>query len=103
MVGAEVALGKLMPCPIPIYLRGQQLMVISRTMSTENEDTIATPACGTVSLTATGRETVLVMPVEEVHSQAIPGLIRGLYWPVLYHCQNLEHEDLGMTRNFHVS
>ena len=45
------------------------------------------------------KDTVLVMPGERVqilsHFQRYPGLF-------LYHCHNLEHEDMGMMRNYRV-
>jgi hypothetical protein len=89
--------------PHPIHLCGQQLMVISRTMSTENQDTHSYAGLWNGFINSAGRDTVLVMPFEEVYSPAIPGQIRELYWSVLYHLENLEEEDLGMTRNFRVS
>ena len=44
------------------------------------------------------RDTVLVMPGESVQVLAQftePGTF-------LYHCHNLEHEDMGMMRNFKI-
>lgn len=45
------------------------------------------------------RDTVLVMPFERVRIRATFGDFTGLY---LYHCHMLEHEDMGMMRNFRV-
>lgn len=44
-------------------------------------------------------DTVLVMPFEQVRIRATFGDFAGLY---LYHCHMLEHEDMGMMRNFRV-
>jgi FtsP/CotA-like multicopper oxidase with cupredoxin domain len=45
------------------------------------------------------KDTVLVMPGERVqilvHFTRYPGLFS-------YHCHNLEHEDMGMMRNYRV-
>jgi len=45
------------------------------------------------------KDTVLVMPGERVTLITRFGDYEGLY---LYHCHNLEHEDMGMMRNFLV-
>ena len=46
------------------------------------------------------RDTVLVLPGETVRVQVTFTKHAGLY---LYHCHILEHEDMGMMRNFRVS
>jgi len=43
---------------------------------------------------------VLVMPGEEIEIIKPFEDYKGLF---LYHCHNLEHEDLGMMRQFYVS
>ncbi|MCK4494563.1 MAG: multicopper oxidase domain-containing protein, partial [Methylococcales bacterium] len=45
------------------------------------------------------KDTVLVMPNEEVEIIKPFHDYKGLF---LYHCHNLEHEDLGMMRQFYV-
>lgn len=45
------------------------------------------------------KDTVLVMPGEEVEIIKPFQDYKGLF---LYHCHNLEHEDLGMMRQFLV-
>ena len=44
-------------------------------------------------------DTVLVLPGETVRVQVTFSRFPGLY---LYHCHILEHEDLGMMRNFRI-
>ena len=44
-------------------------------------------------------DTVLVLPGETVRIQIPFTTLPGLY---LYHCHILEHEDMGMMRNFRV-
>ena len=46
------------------------------------------------------RDTVLVLPGETVRVQVTFTRHPGLY---LYHCHILEHEDMGMMRNFKVT
>ncbi len=46
------------------------------------------------------KDTVLVLPGEEVQVLGKFDAHRGLF---LYHCHNLEHEDMGMMRNFLVA
>ena len=46
------------------------------------------------------RDTVLVLPGETVRVQVTFTRHPGLY---LYHCHILEHEDMGMMRNFRVT
>jgi hypothetical protein len=74
MVGTEVGWGQVDAMPHPIHLRDQQLMVISRTMSTENEGThrYAGQWNGFINSDWPGHG--VGHAVEEVHSQAIPGL-----------------------------
>ena len=45
-------------------------------------------------------DTVLVLPRETVRIQTTFTEHSGLY---LYHCHILEHEDMGMMRNFMVT
>ena len=46
------------------------------------------------------KDTVLVLPGETVRVQVTFTRHPGLY---LYHCHILEHEDMGMMRNFRVT
>jgi len=45
------------------------------------------------------KDTVLVMPGEKVRVIRRFADFTGLF---LYHCHNLEHEDMGMMRNFEI-
>ena len=46
------------------------------------------------------KDTVLVLPGDTVRVQVTFTHHPGLY---LYHCHILEHEDMGMMRNFRVT
>ena len=45
------------------------------------------------------KDTVVVMPGERIRLLVRFERYSGLF---LYHCHNLEHEDLGMMRNYYV-
>ena len=78
----------------PIHLHGRQFRVVNRT----GGRTSNTLRAGIVD--AGWTDTVLVLPGESVRVQVTFTGHRGLY---LYHCHILEHEDMGMMRNFRVT
>jgi FtsP/CotA-like multicopper oxidase with cupredoxin domain len=76
----------------PMHLHGRQFRVLSRTG--------AAPGTLGRGLVDDGwTDTVLVRPGETVRVQIPFSNHRGLF---LYHCHILEHEDLGMMRNFRI-
>lgn len=77
----------------PIHLHGRQFRVLSRT----GADAANALRDGIVD--AGWMDTVLVLPNESVRIQIPFTTHPGLY---LYHCHILEHEDMGMMRNFRV-
>jgi FtsP/CotA-like multicopper oxidase with cupredoxin domain len=77
----------------PIHLHGPQFRVLSRSGAEGNA------LLGGIADSAAD-DTVLVLPGETVRIQATFSRFPGLY---LYHCHVLEHEDMGMMRNFRVS
>lgn len=76
-----------MAMPHPMHLHGVQFLVLERQGSPY-------PA-GLVD--AGWKDTILVMPGERVRILVEFRDYAGLY---LYHCHNLEHEDMGMMRNY---
>ncbi len=96
--GGMGMMGGMMHMAHPIHLHGQQYQVVSRKTTHVNEENYATVSEG--FLDKGWKDTVLLTPGEEI------GIIKpfedfaGLF---LYHCHNLEHEDLGMMRQFYVS
>jgi FtsP/CotA-like multicopper oxidase with cupredoxin domain len=76
----------------PVHLHGTQFRVLSRTRGMPNalRDGIAD---------AGWTDTVVVLPAETVRIQVTFSKHQGLY---LYHCHILEHEDMGMMRNFRI-
>ena len=77
----------------PIHVHGRQFRVLSRTGGA------AANALGEGIADAGWTDTVLVLPGETVRIQIPFTTLPGLY---LYHCHILEHEDMGMMRNFRV-
>ena len=77
----------------PIHLHGRQFRVVSRTGGRG-------PSLRAGVVDAGWRDTVLVLPGETVRIQVTFTRHSGLY---LYHCHILEHEDMGMMRNFRVT
>ena len=78
----------------PIHLHGRQFRVLERTGGR------TTNALREGIVDDGWRDTVLVLPGETVRVQVTFTNHAGLY---LYHCHILEHEDMGMMRNFRVS
>jgi FtsP/CotA-like multicopper oxidase with cupredoxin domain len=76
----------------PIHLHGPQFRVLARTGGSPN--------ALREGITDTGwTDTVLILPGETVRVQVTFSRHPGLY---LYHCHILEHEDMGMMRNFRI-
>ena len=77
-----------MEMPHPIHLHGMQFQVLQRKGVRHD---------GYVD--EGWKDTVLLMPGERVRVLVRFGDYQGLF---LYHCHNLEHEDMGMMRNYLV-
>jgi FtsP/CotA-like multicopper oxidase with cupredoxin domain len=80
----------------PIHMHGRQFRVVARTGGR------ATNALRAGLVDAGWTDTVLVLPEETVRVQVTFSRHPGLYL-YLYHCHILEHEDMGMMRNFRVT
>ena len=78
----------MMAMPHPMHLHGKQFQVLDRYGAPFND-----------TLDAGWKDTVLVWPGERVRLLVKFETFPGLF---LYHCHNLEHEDLGMMRNYEV-
>ena len=85
-----------MTMPHPIHLHGQQFEIMSRSISGDTSD-YDTVREGFIDSGL--KDTVLVMPMERIKVIKPFQDFKGLY---LYHCHNLEHEDMGMMREFLV-
>jgi FtsP/CotA-like multicopper oxidase with cupredoxin domain len=87
-------MGMHMQAAHPIHMHGRQFRVVSRTGGRAAN----TLRAGLVD--AGWTDTVLVLPGEAVRVQVTFTRHPGVY---LYHCHILEHEDMGMMRNFRVT
>ena len=85
----------MMAMPHPMHVHGVQFRVLGR-RGTPRE--LAWLRQGFID--GGLKDTVLVLPGEEVQVLGRFDAHRGLF---LYHCHNLEHEDMGMMRNFLVA
>lgn len=89
--------GMMLSMAHPIHLHGQQFQIISRTMTGMRQAEYATVRDGFID--SGWKDTVLVMPGEEIEIIKPFQDYKGLF---LYHCHNLEHEDMGMMRQFFI-
>jgi hypothetical protein len=86
-----------MNLPHPMHVHGLQYQVIERQIDPSYSAAWETLSGGYVD--EGWHDTVLVMPGERVKILLKFEDFEGLY---LYHCHNLEHEDMGMMRNYRV-
>lgn len=90
-------MGGMMHMAHPMHLHGQTFQIIKREMSGTPSDAYRDLSRGFVD--EGWKDTVLVMPGEKVtllkRFDDFPGLF-------LFHCHILEHEEMGMMRNFRV-
>ena len=87
----------MMNMPHPMHLHGEQFQIIKREVNSRFKDSYATVASGLIQ--SGWQDTVLVMPGEKVTILKPFNDFKGLF---MYHCHNLEHEDMGMMRDFLV-
>jgi FtsP/CotA-like multicopper oxidase with cupredoxin domain len=80
----------------PMHIHGVQFQVVDRQVDAQSRPGWQSLSEGYVD--AGWKDTVLVMPGERVR------LLMRFVHPGLfvYHCHNLEHEDMGMMRNYRV-
>ncbi len=97
MMGGGMGGGMMLSMAHPIHLHGQQYQILSRKMEGMRKDDYATVKDGFID--SGWKDTVLVMPGEEIEIIKPFQDYKGFF---LYHCHNLEHEDLGMMRQFYI-
>ncbi len=98
MMGGGMGGGMMMSMAHPIHLHGQQFQVLSREIEGMRQEEYKTVSKGFID--SGWKDTVLVMPGEEIVIAKPFEDYKGLF---LYHCHNLEHEDLGMMRQFYIT
>ncbi len=97
MGGMGGGMGMMMSMAHPIHLHGQYFQILSRTIGMGEGGDYATVKDGFIE--DGWKDTVLVMPGERVRIIKPFQDFKGLF---MYHCHNLEHEDMGMMRDFSV-
>ncbi len=96
MMGPGMGMMGMMSMAHPIHLHGQQFQILERVFDGD-PDSRATWGDGIVD--SGWKDTVLVAPGERVKIAKPFGDFKGRF---MYHCHNLEHEDMGMMREFSV-
>jgi len=86
-----------MGMPHPMHLHGEQFQVVKREVRNKSGKGYTSIAEG--FLDKGWKDTVLVMPGEKVTILKPFNDFTGLF---MYHCHNLEHEDMGMMRDLLV-
>jgi FtsP/CotA-like multicopper oxidase with cupredoxin domain len=87
--------GMMMNMPHPMHIHGEQFQIVKREMNSRFSETYSTVSAGFIN--SGWKDTVLVMPGEKVTLLKPFNDFKGRY---MYHCHNLEHEDMGMMRDF---
>lgn len=78
-----------------MHLHGEQFQIVKREVNSRFQNHFDSVSAGLVD--SGWKDTVLVMPGEKVTLLKPFNDFKGLF---MYHCHNLEHEDLGMMRDF---
>jgi FtsP/CotA-like multicopper oxidase with cupredoxin domain len=95
---ASTGMMRMMQMAHPMHVHGGQFQVLQRTPGTDTQGMAASLREG---FTDEGwKDTVLVLPGETVRLLMQFPQFKGLF---LYHCHNLEHEDMGMMRNYRLT
>ncbi|HEY8163546.1 MAG TPA: multicopper oxidase domain-containing protein [Methylocystis sp.] len=97
MMGGGMGMMGMMDMAHPVHLHGQPFEILSRTYSGDDEEAYATIRDGLIDSGL--KDTILVTHGERVRIAKPFGDFKGRF---MYHCHNLEHEDMGMMREFSV-
>jgi FtsP/CotA-like multicopper oxidase with cupredoxin domain len=97
MMGGMGMMGMMMNMAHPIHLHGQQFEIVERYYEGDDPDTYATIREGLIDSGL--KDTVLVSHGEVIRIAKPFDDFKGRF---MYHCHNLEHEDMGMMREFSV-
>ncbi|NOR81608.1 MAG: multicopper oxidase domain-containing protein, partial [Methyloprofundus sp.] len=89
--------GGMMGMPHPMHLHGEQFQVVKREVRNKSGRGYSSVSEG--FLDKGWKDTVLVMPGEKVTILKPFNDYTGIF---MYHCHNLEHEDMGMMRDLLV-
>ncbi|GET25855.1 multicopper oxidase family protein [Prolixibacter sp. NT017] len=90
-------MGNMMQMPHPVHLHGLQFRIIDRDVSDMSASVWESVKDGFVD--QGWQDTFLLMPGMKVQAVMKFEDFTGIF---VYHCHNLEHEDMGMMRNYEV-
>ena len=88
----------MMNMPHPMHLHGEQFQILKREVNSRFKNNYLSVAKGLVD--QGWQDTVLVMPGERVTILKPFNDFKGIF---MYHCHNLEHEDMGMMRDLLIT
>jgi FtsP/CotA-like multicopper oxidase with cupredoxin domain len=88
----------MMRMPHPVHLHGLQFQIIEREVSGMQRAVWESVKDGFMD--DGWQDTFLLMPGMKVKIMMKFEDFKGIY---VYHCHNLEHEDMGMMRNYEVT
>ena len=95
--GGMGMMGNMMQMPHPVHMHGLQFLIIQRDVSGVDRSAWQTVKDGFIDEGWQG--TFLLLPGMRVQVAMRFEDYTGIY---VYHCHNLEHEDMGMMRNYEV-
>ncbi|PRX42198.1 multicopper oxidase family protein [Salegentibacter salegens] len=97
MMGNGSGMGNMMQMPHPVHIHQLQFNIINR--NTENVDQNLWNALKDGFIDEGRQDSVYLLPGMYMDLVMRFEDFKGLF---LYHCHNLEHEDMGMMRNFKI-
>ena len=95
--GGMGMMGNMMEMPHPVHIHGLQFQIVERDVSGVDASVWRTVKDGFID--KGWQDTFLLMPGMKVQVIMRFEDFTGKY---IYHCHNLEHEDMGMMRNYEV-
>jgi blue copper oxidase len=97
MMDNGIGMGNMMQMPHPVHIHQLQFNIVNR--NTENVDRNLWNAVKDGFIDEGSQDTVYLLPGMYMDLVMRFEDFKGLF---LYHCHNLEHEDMGMMRNFKI-
>lgn len=97
MMGNKGMMGGMMQMPHPIHIHQVQFNILERDVSGMDSSVWKSVKDGFID--EGWQDTVLLMPGMKIKIIMSFKDFKGLF---LYHCHNLEHEDMGMMRNYKI-
>jgi blue copper oxidase len=97
MMDNGIGMGNMMQMPHPVHIHQLQFNIVNR--NTENVDRNLWNAVKDGFIDEGSQDTVYLLPGMYMDLVLRFEDFKGLF---LYHCHNLEHEDMGMMRNFKI-